>query len=84
MNADQHLWQVWASYLQRWGVKDWAAYLLEAVGPLAILGAQAIYIGQPLFNQWMPEGHLAALARLLEDSADTRSFVDFLREAPSQ
>ena len=84
MNADQHIWQVWASNLQRWGVKDWAATMLEAVGPLAVLGAQAIYIGQPLLNQSMPEGHLDALARLLEDSTNTRAFVDFLREAPSQ
>ena len=84
MNADQHIWQVWASYLQRWGVRDWAAHVLEAVGPLAILGAQVVYIGQPLLYQSVPEGHLDALARLLEDSNNTRAFVDFLREAPSQ
>jgi len=83
MNADQHIWQVWARYLQRWGVKDWAATLLEAVGPLAVLGAQAVYMGQPLLNQTIPEGHLDALTRLLEDSTNTRAFVDFLREAPS-
>lgn len=84
MNADQHIWQVWASYLQRWGVKDLAAQILEAAGPLAVLGAQFIYIGQPWVGRSLSQNHLDALARVLEDRDYTRAFVDFLKEAPSQ
>jgi hypothetical protein len=84
MNADQHIWQVWASYLQRWGVRDVVAQILEAAGPLAILGAQFIYIGQPLVGPSRSRNHLDALARVLEDRDYTRAFVDFLKEAPTQ
>jgi len=81
MSSDQHIWRVWASILQRWGVEEWVASFLEATGPLAILGAQVVYISQPLLRHSIPEDHLDALARLLEDSTHIRAFVDFLREA---
>lgn len=84
MNADQHIWRVWAKFLQRWGLIGCAASILEAAGPLAVLGAQLVYIGQPLLNHTVPNGHLDALARLLEDGTRTQAFVDYLREAPSQ
>jgi hypothetical protein len=81
MNDEQHIWRVWAEFLQRWGVEDWVAALLEAAGPLSILGAQFVYLSQPLLNQAMPGNHLAVLARLLEEPARTQVFVEYLREA---
>ncbi len=84
MSSDQHIWQVWASFLHRWGIEEWVASFLEAAGPLTILGAQAIYFSQPLLKGPVSEEHLNALARLFEDSTHTRAFIDFLREAPPQ
>ena len=84
MGSDQHIWRVWASFLQRWGIEDWVASFLEAAGPITILGAQVVYLSQPLLNHTIPEEHLSAMARVLEDSTHTRAFVEFLREAPSQ
>lgn len=84
MNADHHIWQVWSTALHRWGMQDWTAALLEAAGPLTVLGAQVVYIGQPLLKPIVPPGHLEALAQLLEDNHQTQAFIAFLREDPSQ
>ena len=84
MKMDQQIWQVWASILHRWGLKDLAASLLEAAGPLAVLGAQVVYMGQPLLERVLPLGHMGALASLLEDADQAQAFVTFLREATPQ
>jgi hypothetical protein len=84
MYTDQHIWRAWAGFLQRWGVVDLTASLLEAAGPLSVLGAQFVYLLQPLLGPVSPAGHLDALARLLEDGQQTRDFVKYLREAPSR
>jgi hypothetical protein len=81
MSADQDIWQVWARTLQRWGVTERVAVLLETAGPLTILGAQIVYVSQPFIGWVMPDDHMDALSRLLEDSAQTQEFVNFLREA---
>ena len=81
MEIDQDIWRVWASYLQRWGVEEWVASILETTGPLTIIGAQVVYIGKPLLGHALPEGHLSALARVLEDPSSTQDFVHYLREA---
>ncbi len=81
MYDEQHIWRVWAEFLQRWGMEDSIAALLDAAGPLSILGAQFIYLSQPLLNMALPEKHLAALAWLLEEPARTRAFAEYLREA---
>ncbi len=83
MDSDQDLWWVWARFLQRWGVREMAASILEAVGPYSILGAQFIYIGQPVLKGILPEAHLITLARSLEDRTRRQALVDFLWEAPS-
>lgn len=80
MQDSKHIWQDWARILHRWGVQDIVASLLEAVGPLSLLGAQLVYLGQPLFGRLAGNDHLEALAHMLEDRADTQAFVNFLRE----
>lgn len=70
-------WEEWARFLQRWGIRQPASALLEAAGPLSILAAQMIYLGQPFL------GHSASLrnfAQLLENKEESRSFAAFLRE----
>lgn len=80
MYPDQDIWRVWARILHGWGIKDLVASFLEAAGPLTIVGAQVVYFGQPLLNIAMPEYHVEALARLLEDKKQTRAFLTYLRE----
>ena len=84
MNKNQHIWQIWAGFLHRWGVQDIAAVILKATGPLSLIGAQVVYVGQPLLNWVMPEGHLEALANMLEDPKETQAFTTFLQGKSGQ
>lgn len=84
MERDRHIWRYWARNLQRWGLTKWVAALLEALGPLTIIGAQFIYVSQPLLSGSRPGEQLDGLARLLEDSSTTRAFIDYLRETDVQ
>ena len=83
MIDNQHIWRVWADFLHRWGVDDLAVTLLEASGPLTVLGAQVVYVAQPALTGFFPAGHLQALAEVLEDSTQTQAFTNFLRESES-
>lgn len=82
MGDNHHIWRVWARYLHRWGLRAFVASFLEALGPVTILGAQALYIGQPLLGSFFPTTHLQALAHVLEDTDERRAFITYLREAP--
>jgi len=80
MENDRHIWRYWAKNLQLWGLTRWAAAILEAFGPLSVVMAQVIYIGQPLLSRSIPGEKLTGLAKMLEDSQATYTFIDFLRE----
>jgi hypothetical protein len=84
MQSDRHIWQDWAHKLHSWGLGDWVASLLEAAGPLTLLGAQVIYLGQPFLGQVAPESRIGALVELFEEPEATRSFIDYLREETPQ
>lgn len=83
MHTDQYIWRVWSDFLHRWGMQEWIASLLEAAGPVTYLGAQTVYIGQPILRAALPDDHMKALARLLEDPTQTRAFSAYLREVSS-
>lgn len=51
-----------------------------AAYPLAILGAQAVYLGQPFIHPALPADHMQALAQLFEDQNELKTFAAFLRE----
>jgi hypothetical protein len=80
MDIDRQIWRSWSEALHRWGVKETAATLLESFGPLTLLGAQAVYFCQPLFQHGALDSHLQALSQMLEDSEETKAFVTYLRE----
>jgi hypothetical protein len=82
-DENQHIWRNWAKSLHRWGVGGGAAALLEVAGPLTILAAQAVHLGQPLLDGWLPGGKLTALAGMLDDPENTQVFIQYLREAPN-
>ncbi len=79
MEADQQRWHEWAQFLHRRGLGRWVAALLEAVGPLSVLAAQLIYVGQPLLEFIVPKENLDALARLFDDPQQTKKFAVLLR-----
>lgn len=81
MSTEHPFWEVWAKFLRRWGMQTFAAALLEAAGPLTLLGAQAIYVGQPLLRSLMPGSQIDAMATMLDNPAETQQFVVFLRES---
>lgn len=84
MHSDRHIWQAWARKLHYWGVEGWVASFLEAVGPLTILGAQFIYIAEPLINHSNLRIYIQALGNMLEEPELTRLFITELREEGSR
>ena len=83
MQPEREYWPEWAQLLQRWGMKELAALLLESAGPLTFFLAQLVYIGQPLFGERASARRLNALANLFENQEESRSFAAFLREEKS-
>ncbi len=79
-----NIWRTWVNTLHRWGVENLIASLLEAVGPLGVLGVQVVYISQPIFNSFLPQNHMQALVKLLDDSNQRQAFIKMLREASKE
>ncbi len=80
-SRNSKIWQIWADRLKQWGLEEFAASALEASDPINLVGAQLVYIGQPLLDGIFPTTHLNALASLLEEPEETQAFISFLREA---
>jgi hypothetical protein len=72
--------QSWADRLQQWRLDQVTAALLEAGGPLKLIGAQLVFISQPLFSGLLSIGRLDLLAEILEQPEQTDTFIRFLRE----
>jgi len=80
VNRNHHIWHVWADSLRRWGLEELVAGILDALGPLNLLGAQVIFLGQPFLGQMLPDGHWDALAEVLENNRQTKAFTAYLRQ----
>lgn len=81
MSADHPFWEIWAKTLRRWGIHGLAVSLLEAAGPLTMLGAQLIYLGQPFLRSIVSSNQIDALATMLDNPVETQQFIVFLRES---
>jgi hypothetical protein len=68
--------------LQKQGMADLAAWILDAAGPLNILGAQVVYLSQPFLPSTSQPG-MRALAQLLEQEDEARDFTALLKGKPS-
>jgi len=73
-------WHGWAELLHCYGLENLVAWLLEAAGPMTVLGAQALYLGGPLLRPAKTDMRWDALAGLLEDRDETLAFTAFLRK----
>ena len=68
-------WSEWAESLRRLKLDGFAAWLLDAGGPLTLLGAQAVYLSQPFIGG----KKLDSLAHLLEEEQESQAFARYLR-----
>jgi len=66
-------WRGWGDMLRRRRLAGLAAWLLEAGRPLALVSAQFLYMGWPLFGPGA-----ATLAKLLESEDNTTEFLAYL------
>lgn len=69
----------WAVFLNRRELNGLAASFLEAAGPLNLVLAQLVYLGQPVLSTFIPAQKTTRLARILEDPAETALFIEALR-----
>jgi hypothetical protein len=76
-------WPQWAAFLHHRSLESLAAWLLEAAGPLGALGAQAVYLGEPLLRPLFSNRQLASLVSLLENDGEAHAFAAYLREEGS-
>ena len=68
-------WPQWVETLRRFKMDGFASWILDAGAPLTVLGAQALYMGQP----FMGGEKINALAHMLEEESETQAFVHYLR-----
>ena len=71
----------WARRLQRLGLANVVAALLESNAGLGILGAQALHLGAPLLNGFLDQQRLQLAADSLEDPQEIQTFIQLLRGA---
>ena len=79
MQTPRAYWPAWAERLQHWKLDAFAAWLLEAGGPLTLLGSQALYFASPFLGG----EQIGILARMLEEDDEVHAFASFLREETS-
>ncbi|RPH60371.1 MAG: hypothetical protein EHM81_06375 [Chloroflexi bacterium] len=78
MHASRTYWPAWMDFLRRLGMEGFAAWLIEAGGPLNVIGAQLLYMGQPFVSSSTSDG-FRALANLLEQEDEARTFAALLK-----
>jgi hypothetical protein len=76
MQTPREYWPRWAELLQQHHLDQFAAWIMEAGGPLALFGAQALYFGRSFLP---PTHHVDAFAHMLEDDSELRAFADYLQ-----
>jgi hypothetical protein len=76
-------WSSWAEFLHRRGLDNLAVWILEAAGPLTVVGAQILYLGGPILRPALSDEQVEALAGLLENHSEALAFAAFLRKEMS-
>jgi hypothetical protein len=70
----------WVQSLTRRGLNEVAVVILEALGPLSVLLAQTIYVGQPFFKGLLPAEQWPSLIAMLEDQQQRNDFITLLED----
>jgi hypothetical protein len=69
----------WIQTLYKLRLQNFFATLLEALGPVSVLGAQLVYLSQPILSSFISQEKSQDFAKILEDPAETASFIKALR-----
>jgi len=69
-------WQQWVETLRRFKLDGFASWFLEAGSPLAVIGAQILYIGQPFVGGKT----IHVLAHMVEEESEMQAFIQYLHE----
>jgi hypothetical protein len=69
----------WIQTLYKLRLQNFFATLLEALGPVNILGAQLVYLTQPILSLFISSEQSQDIARILEDPSETAGFIRALR-----
>jgi hypothetical protein len=80
LNGTRSSWPQWADFLRQRGLESFAAWALDALTPIFVLGAQMLHFGSPLVRPTFSAAQIESLADLLEDPTEARAFAAFLRE----
>jgi hypothetical protein len=80
MSTSQAVWQDWVAFLNKRGLGGLVASLLDAASPLALPGAQLIFIGEPVLSSFMAGAKIDAVTDLLEDNTAYQGFIAALKK----
>ncbi len=69
----------WIESLYKLRLQNLAATFLEALGPLNLLGAQLVYLSQPILSTFISKDQSQDFAKILEDPSETDLFIEALR-----
>ena len=69
----------WIKSLYKLRLQNLTATFLEALGPMNLLGAQLVYLSQPVLSPFIPKDQSLDLAKILEDPSETTLFIEALR-----
>ena len=69
----------WIESLYKLRLQNLTATFLEALGPMNLLGAQLVYLSQPVLSPFIPKDQSQDLANILEDPSETTLFIEALR-----
>lgn len=70
----------WIQALYKLRIQNLAASFLEALGPVNLVGAQLVYLSQPILSPFISQEQSQDLARILEDPSETEVFIKALRD----
>ena len=70
----------WIQALYNLRLQHFTAAFLEALGPINLLGAQLVYLSQPILSPFISQEQSRDFARILEDPSETDRFIKALRD----
>ena len=70
----------WIQTLYKLRLQNFAAAFLEALRPINLLGAQLVYLSQPILSPFIPREQSQDFAKILEDPSETEIFIKALRD----